>query len=98
MLNHDHKESNSIIETVEVVGGELLGRVKAVIRAGNARRLVIRKPSGDALVEIPLTIGLATGITMLYLAPVLTAVATIGVLFTKVRLDIVRTSEDSTDF
>ena len=79
-------------------GGELLGRVKAVIRAGNARRLVIRKPSGDALIEIPLTVGLATGIIMLYLAPVLTAVATIGVLFTKVRLDIVRTSDGDEGF
>ena len=98
MLNNDHKESNSVIDTVEVVGGELLGRVKAVIRAGNARRLVIRKPSGDALIEIPLTVGLAAGITMLYLAPVLTAVATIGVLFTKVRLDIVRTSDGGEGF
>ncbi len=90
MTNSAHKESTSMVETVEVVGGEVLSRVKAIIRAGNARRLVIRKPSGEAVLEIPLTIGVAGALAMIYLAPVLTAVAAIGILFTKVRLDIVR--------
>lgn len=81
----------TITERVTVAGGELVDFVKKLIADGNVRRLVIRRPSGEALIEIPLTAGVAVGGALTLLAPVIAAVGAIAALLAKFEVDIERT-------
>ena len=71
-----HEESQ---EEFKVTGEELLKKVKELIAAGNARRLIIKTEKGEDLIEIPLTVG-AIGALLL---PVLAAIGAIAALVTK---------------
>lgn len=59
-----------------VSSDKLLEKVKQFVREGNARRITIRNESGKVLMEIPLTIGIASVV----LIPVWVAVGTIAAL------------------
>lgn len=66
-------------EEFKIDGKELLAKVKTLISEGNARRITIKKESGETLLEIPLALGAIGAI----IAPVLAAVAAIAALLTK---------------
>jgi hypothetical protein len=86
-----------ITEHVTVAGHELVAYVKGLIAEGNIRRLIIRKPGGDPLMEIPLTAGVAVGGALTLLAPVIAALGAMAALLTKVQVDIVRNDGDVSD-
>ena len=71
------KESQN--EEFRVSGDELLKKVKELIAAGNARRIIIKSEIGETIIEIPLTLGAIGAL----IAPVLAAVGTIAALVTK---------------
>ncbi len=72
-------------ETIKVESGELLERVKDLIREGNVRRIVIRQ--GDRTVaEFPLTVGVVGTVA----APVLAAVGAIAALLTSCSIAVQR--------
>lgn len=72
-------------ETIKVEGGQLLDKVKQVLREGNVRRIVIKQ--GDRTVaEFPLTIGVVGAV----FAPVLAAVGAIAALITECSIVIER--------
>ncbi len=73
-------------EEFKVTGEELLKTVKRIIRAGNARRIIIQNEKGKILVEIPLTVG-AIGAVLL---PALAAVGAIAALVTKCTIIVVK--------
>ena len=50
---------NSYTEEIKVTGGKLLATVKALVRAGNVRRVVVRNAAGRTVLDVPLTAGLA---------------------------------------
>jgi len=56
-------------EEFKVNGEELLGKVKEIIREGNARRLIIKDKDGKTMIEIPLT----AGVVGIVIAPALAA-------------------------
>jgi hypothetical protein len=66
-------------EEFKVSGDELLKKVKELIAAGNARRIIIKNETGATIIEIPLTIGALGAL----IAPMLAAVGTIAALVTK---------------
>ena len=66
-------------EEFRVNGEELLKKVKELIKAGNARRIIIKNEEGETLVELPLTLGAVGAI----LVPVLAAVGAIAALVAK---------------
>jgi len=66
-------------EEFKVDGKELVKRVKELIAAGNARRIIIKNEAGETIIEIPLTIGAVGAL----IAPVLAAVGAIAALLTK---------------
>jgi hypothetical protein len=66
-------------EAFKVSGEDVVKTVKKIIDSGNARRIIIKKESGETLIEFPLTIG-AVGFL---LAPVLAAAGAIAALVTK---------------
>lgn len=66
-------------EEFKVSGDELLKKVRELIDAGNARRIIIKNEKGETIIEIPLTIGAIGAL----IAPMLAAVGTIAALVTK---------------
>lgn len=83
-------EERTWIEEIEIAGSELVGRVKELIAEGNVRRLIIKKPNDDLLLEIPLTAGVAVGGVVTIMAPVLAALGAMAALLAKVKVQVVR--------
>jgi hypothetical protein len=73
------------VEELQVVGEQLLAKVKEFIHEGNVRRIII-KQDGNSILELPLTIGVAGVI----LAPALAAVGVLGALLTQCSIEVVR--------
>lgn len=72
------ENQNGPREEFRVSGSELLGKVKEVIKEGNARRIIIKNEAGETLIEIPLIIGAVAAL----IAPVLAAVGAIAGIVT----------------
>ena len=90
MPEESSKEGRTWVEEIEIAGSELVGRVKELIAEGNVRRLIIKKPDGEILLEIPLTAGVAVGGVLTILAPVLAALGAMAALLARVKVQIVR--------
>ncbi len=65
MTQTDPNTSNNVetkqtygIEELQVVGEQLVGKVKELVREGNVRRIII-KQEGHTILEIPLVVGVA---------------------------------------
>lgn len=79
-------DTNQNQEEFKVSGEELIAKVKELIAAGNARRIIIKNEAGETIIEIPLTIGAVGAL----IAPVLAAVGTIAALVTKCTIVVVK--------
>lgn len=64
------------MEEFKVAGSNLKEKLKALLREGNVRRVVIRNPQGHTLIDVPLTAGVA-GAALL---PFWAAIGTIAAL------------------
>lgn len=76
-------------EEFEVIGSELVEKVKALINEGNIRRIIVKDQEGRILMEIPLTVGVIGAI----LAPILAALGTIAALALKYTIVVERKQE-----
>ena len=95
MSNEPKKQENDWTDEILVTGNELVERIKKLVAEGNVRRLIIRKPDGESLLEVPLTAGVAVGGTFTILAPVLAALGALAALLAEFKVEVVRT--DGTD-
>jgi hypothetical protein len=77
------------VEEVQVLGKDLVDKVKSLIHEGNVRRIIVRDEQGNTFVEIPVTVAALSVI----LAPVLAALGTIAALVSKFTIVIVRSQE-----
>ena len=73
-------------EEFKVSGSEIKAKVKEIIEAGNARKIIIKNEKGENVLEIPLTWGAVDAI----LLPVLAAVGAITALVTKCTIVVVK--------
>src|SRR5690349_23832950 len=83
-------EAKPIYEELQVVGEQLLAKVKELIHEGNVRRIII-KQDGHTIVEIPLSLGVV-GIVAL---PQLAAVGALCALVTQCSIEVVRSEKSS---
>jgi hypothetical protein len=90
MRGKSAEEERTWVEEIEIAGSELVKRVKELIVEGNVRRLIIKKPNDDLLLEIPLTAGVAVGSVVTIVAPVLAALGAMAALLAKVKVQVVR--------
>jgi hypothetical protein len=95
MAREPRESEKSGSDEIVVTGSQLVERIKALAQEGNVRRLIIRKPSGEALLEIPLTAGVVAGGGLILLAPVLAALGALAALLAEVKVEIVRIEDDS---
>jgi Domain of unknown function (DUF4342) len=80
-------------ENIEIAGSELVDRTKELIAEGNVRRLIIRTPDDEKLLEVPLTAGVVVGGAFTLLAPVLAALGAMAALLARVKVEIVRSEQ-----
>jgi hypothetical protein len=88
------KEEKRFVEEVETTGNKLMARVKELIAEGNVRRLIIRSPSGRALLEVPLTAGVVVGGVVTIAAPFATVLAALAGLFARVKIEVIRKEDE----
>jgi hypothetical protein len=79
-------ETKTRTEEFHVSGDDILRRVREIIDAGNARRIIIRNEQDHTLLEIPVTIALVGAV----LAPVLAAVGALAALVTRCKIVVER--------
>ncbi len=77
-------------DRITLAGSDLLDYVKGLLAEGNIRRLIIRKPDGARLLNVPLSAGVAMGGVLMLMAPILTALGAIAALVAKVQVEVVR--------
>jgi Flp pilus assembly pilin Flp len=77
------------VEEVQVLGRDLVEKVKSLIHEGNVRRIIVRDEHGNTFVEIPVTVAAVSVV----LAPVLAALGAISALVAKFTVVVVRAGE-----
>ena len=95
MSNDPEKPGRNWTEEVVVVGSELVERIKTLVAEGNVRRLIIRKPDGESLLEIPLTAGVAVGGVVTIMAPVLAALGALAALIAEFKVEVIREDDEN---
>ncbi|GHO82881.1 DUF4342 domain-containing protein [Dictyobacter formicarum] len=80
------------VEELQVVGEQLLARVKELVHEGNVRRIII-KQDGRSIIEFPLTLGVAS----IAIAPVWAALGVLGALLGQCSIEVVRTDAPAAD-
>lgn len=75
------------VEELQVMGEQLISKVKELIHEGNVRRIIIKQDS-RTLLEIPLAVGVAGVI----LAPVWAAIGVLGALIAQCSIEVVRSA------
>jgi hypothetical protein len=74
------------VEEVQVMGRDLVDKVKSLIHEGNVQRIIIKDEQGHTFIEIPVTFA-AIGVVA---APVLAAVGAISALVAKFTIVVER--------
>jgi Domain of unknown function (DUF4342) len=77
-------------EELQVMGEQLLARVKELLHEGNVRRIII-KQEGRTIAEFPLTVGVVGA----FFAPALAAVGAIGALLAQCSIEVIRAESPS---
>lgn len=78
---------NQFVEEIQVLGQELVGKVKELIHEGNVNRIIIKDTKGHTFVEIPVTFA-AIGVIA---APILAAVGAISAMAADFKIVVERT-------
>lgn len=81
----NNTKTTDIIEELQVVGEQLLGKVKELIHEGNVRRIRI-KQDDRVILEIPLAIG----VVGVFMAPTMAAIGAMGALLAQCSIEVVR--------
>ena len=78
--------NESTQEEFKVSGDGLVQKIKDIIKAGNARRIILKNEDGHILMEIPLTFAVIGTV----LAPVLAAVGAIAAMVTECSITVIK--------
>jgi hypothetical protein len=74
------------VEEIQVVGRDLVDKVKSLIHEGNVQRIIVKDEHGNTFIEIPVAVAAVGAIA----APVLAAVGAISALVAKFSIVVVR--------
>jgi hypothetical protein len=86
----DKPEGRTIVDSIEIAGSEVIGKVRELIKAGNVRTLHIHARESDFSLEMPVTVGVIVGGAVALTAPWLAMLGVVAGLVTKVRIDVER--------
>lgn len=91
------QQEHTFTEELEIAANEVVDTVRDLIEQGNVRRIIIRRPNDEILLEIPLTAGVAVTGAVAIFAPVLAAVGALAALLASVKIQVVRVKEGGED-
>ena len=74
------------VEEIQVLGRDLVDRVKTLIHEGNVNRIIIKDDKGQTFVEIPVTVAAVGAVA----APVLAAIGALSALVAKFQIVVER--------
>src|SRR5258708_453110 len=77
---------SDFVEEVQVLGRDLVDKVKSLIHEGNVNRIIIKDDKGNTFVEIPVTVAAVGAV----LSPVLAAIGAISALVAKFKIVVER--------
>jgi hypothetical protein len=80
---------HDFVEEIQVLGRDLVDKVRVLIHEGNVRRIIVRDEKGNTFVEIPVTVAAVSAV----LAPVLAALGAISALVAKFTIVVVRAED-----
>jgi len=84
------------VEKFTVAGGQVLEKVKQLIREGNVRRVRLLKDN-RTIIEIPLTVGAPAAAITIMAAPLLAAIGAFAALVTECTIEVEKVDGGSTD-
>lgn len=87
-MSFDH-----FVEEIQVLGRDLVDKVKALIHEGNVNRIIIKDDKGNTFVEIPVTVAAVGAV----LSPILAAVGAISALVAKFKIVVERAQPKQAD-
>lgn len=82
----NNKKEETASEQFRVKGEEVLTKIKALIKEGNVRRIIIKNEKGKTMMEIPVTFAVVGAV----FAPMLAAVGALAALLTNVTIEVER--------
>lgn len=80
-------------EKFQVAGSRVVSRVKQLVKEGNVRRIIIRKPDGEVLKEITVTAGVAIGGLAVWLLPWLAALGAVVAMGMNYTIEVERVGD-----
>lgn len=89
MDDKTEKPRRTVFEEIEVTGGQLIDKIKELIRHGNIRTLRVRAGDGFAL-EMPMTVGALAGGVVVLTAPWLAVIGVIAAMVAHVKIEVER--------
>ena len=95
--NPEMQEERSWSEEIELAGHQLVDKATELLAEGNVRRLILRTPDGQLLLEIPLVAGAVVGGVITLFAPLLAILGAAASVLARVKVEIVRVKEPSSN-
>ena len=87
--NHESGEK----EKMNVMGNELIDKLKEIIKEGNVKKITIKNNEGDSLLEIPVT----AGVVGLVLFPYIGILGGMAAMLKEYKLEIKKEKEEEED-
>ena len=91
------KSGKTMTEEIRGTLDEIINQIKKLIREGNARRVIVKNTRGKVLFQSQLTLGVAGTTFFVVYAPVLTAITTLILYASDVRVFVEKDADESDD-
>lgn len=88
----------SILHEIQGTIDEIISQIKALIKKGNARRVIVKNKKGNVLFQSQLTIGAAGATFFVLYAPVLTAISTLVLMASDVSVFVETDDSDKDEY
>ena len=79
-------QADSAYERIRLTGENILAELKKIIRAGNARKLIVKDADGKELFSTSLTLGAGGAAGFMLLHPVLATVASLLMIYNNIQV------------
>ncbi len=99
-MNDDHEKKDAwqtFTEEAEIAGHHLVEEVTKLIAEGNVRKVRVRSPNDDIVLEVPLTATAVIGGVVVLTAPWLAILGALAGLLVRVRLEVIREEKPGQD-
>jgi len=94
MAAKNNRASKTMTEEIQVAGGELLDRVKALLSEGRVRHIRVKSPTGELYFELPLAVGVIGGAALAVASPWLAMAGSLAGLVASVKIEVIRENDE----